>query len=321
MRTLTRRFAAVSLVVGLCAAWPRTARADESAEQTARVHFVAGINLLRDPGKPRYEEAYAEFKRAYELFPSFKMLGNIGFTAMKLERDAEAIDAYTRYLAEATDLDADERGQVERDVATLKAGLVSVVVESRPEGAILLDTRIVSQGDPITNAYGALRGRTPLAVRRGHHVFKARFADGTESRWELDLAGGESHVFEGAGPAPRSASPVTDVPSGPAPARPIPKSVYASGIATVALGASALITGIRAVDSNSRFKSANDGSDPSKAEDLRSSGQALNVATDVLAVGAVLAAGITAYLYISRPAVTTTSAHTVVGPRGIAIVF
>src|SRR4051812_23345176 len=38
--------------------------------QNARLHFVAGVNLLRDPAKPRYEEAYREFKTAYALSPA-----------------------------------------------------------------------------------------------------------------------------------------------------------------------------------------------------------------------------------------------------------
>ena len=57
--------------------------------------------MLQDPKAPRYEDAYREFKAAYAASPSYKILGNLGLCAMKIERDAEAIDAYEKYLKEA----------------------------------------------------------------------------------------------------------------------------------------------------------------------------------------------------------------------------
>src|SRR6266481_4578482 len=66
--------------------------ADPPVTPEARTHFAAGVNLLRDPDGARYEEAYREFKAAYAASPSYKILGNLGLCAMKLERDGEAIE-------------------------------------------------------------------------------------------------------------------------------------------------------------------------------------------------------------------------------------
>src|SRR5579885_3303968 len=102
-----RRFATiasgalVALILGLPA--PR-ARADVPITEEARTHFAAGVALLQDPKAPRYEEAYREFKAAYAASPSYKILGNLGLCAMKLERDEEAIVAYEKYLKEGKDL-------------------------------------------------------------------------------------------------------------------------------------------------------------------------------------------------------------------------
>ncbi len=90
---------------------PASPTASAEAKEQARLHFTAGVNLLQDPEKPRYEEAYTEFRQAYNLVKAPSILGNIGLCAMKLERDAEAIDAYTRYLAEVSELGATERSQ------------------------------------------------------------------------------------------------------------------------------------------------------------------------------------------------------------------
>ena len=111
-----------TVLVVLATAGPAIA-ADVPISEDARAHFTAGVNLLQDPDGARYEEAYREFKAAYSASPSWKILGNLGISAMKLERDGEAIDAYKKYLSEGgKQVDADERAQFQRDLATLEAG-------------------------------------------------------------------------------------------------------------------------------------------------------------------------------------------------------
>jgi len=65
----------------------------------ARKNFEAGVGFLNDPDGARYEPAYAAFKAAYQASPSWKILGNLGLCALKLERNSEAIEAYQRYLS------------------------------------------------------------------------------------------------------------------------------------------------------------------------------------------------------------------------------
>jgi hypothetical protein len=281
----------------------------QQPEDEARAHFSAGVNLLRDPSRPRYDEAYVEFKQAYALKPAPTILGNMALCALKLERDQEAIDLYTRYLTESPNLDPGEKEQIERDLSTLKSGLAKVTMTSNPSGAVVQDVRIPSTGEAITNIYGPINGTQEIGIRRGHHVMKARWPGGAEQVWELDVNGGEAHVFdkpvepENPAAAPQSNEPAGHRPEAP-PERPIPKVVYITGLATAALGAGTVVTGILAVNAHSRFDRANDGSDPAEAEDLRSSGKTLNVVSDVLLVGTIIGAVATLYLYVTRPAVS-----------------
>jgi hypothetical protein len=85
--------------------------------------------------------------------------------------------------------------------------------------------------------------------------------------------------------------------------RPIPTYVYLAGGTTAALALGGIVCGSLALKQNSDFKAANDGSDPAKAASIRSTGEALNVLTDVLFVSALVGGGITAYLYVARPVV------------------
>lgn len=299
MRRLT---IAVALATSLFAA---NAYAQQP-EDEARAHFMAGVNLLRDPSRPRYDEAYAEFKQAYALKPAPTILGNMALCALKLERDQEAIDLYTRYLAESPNLDPSEKEQIERDLSTLKVGLAKVTLTSNPPGAVVQDVRIPSTGESITNIYGPINGTTEIGIRRGHHVMKARWPGGAEQVWELDVNGGEAHVFdkpievENPAAAPQANEQLAPRPE-PRPERPIPKSVYITGLTTAALGAATIVTGAVALNTRSRYDRANDGSNPSEAEDLRSSGQTLNVVSDVLLVGTIIGAAATVYLYVTRP--------------------
>jgi hypothetical protein len=298
-----------------------TARADDvPITEEARSHFAAGVALLQDPTAPRYEEAYREFKAAYAASPSYKILGNLGLCAMKLEKDDEAIFAYERYLREAgKDLPATEREQLQRDVLTLKAGVARVTITSDPPGVVVTDVRVPSSGDPIRNVYTT--GKEPLhvGIRRGHHVMTARAPGLIDASWEFDAASGEvpSHHFRLEPPRRETATKQV------VRERPIPTVAIVTGSVGVVFAATALTTGLLALSAKSDFNRLNDGAHVGEARDARDRGQTFNTLTDVsLAVSAV-SFGLTAYLVLSRPTVE----HTVgrvrlipsVGPAGASL--
>ncbi len=128
------------------------AHADEvTITPEARARIAAGVNLLKDPDGPRYEEAYREFRAAYAASPSYKILGNLGLCAMKLERDEEAIQAYEKYIAWGKELDPSELAQVKTDLDTLKAGVAYLTVTSDPPGAKIVDVRLPVRGERVMN--------------------------------------------------------------------------------------------------------------------------------------------------------------------------
>ncbi len=307
MRPLNRlgRISGLVTVLSLTLATllPSVAHADGEISDKARQHFRAGVSFLQDPDGARYEEAYREFKAAYAASPSWKILGNLGLSAMKLERDGEAVDAFEKYLAEGGEqLDPTERAQVERDLATVRTGLVTLTILTVPARASLVDQRVPNRGDTVLNKYDAGEGPTVLRVRSGLHRITARLAGYEEQTWEVDAAAGSSasHTFElrkvVLAPANSSGSA--------APAeRPTPTSVYVGMAATGALAAGAVVTGVLALGKNKDFESANE-QGAANAGDLRDQTQTLNLVTDVLIGGAVVGAAVTSYLYFTRPVVT-----------------
>jgi len=312
------------LLAGLLAAGTALA-ADAPISEKARAHFNAGVSLLQDPDGARYEEAYSEFRAAYADSPSWKMLGNLGITAMKLERDGEAIEAFKSYLAQGgSAIDPDEKAQMQRDLATLTAGVVTLELASTPPGALVIDERIAVRGSPVKNGYGPLNDKLKVGVRPGQHRLTAHL-DGYEDQvWVVDAPASAAlqHQFElkqAGAAAPETPGPATP-PAPPPPAdegvkaRPIPTSVYIGLAATGAFVIGTGVVGGLALSKHSDYQSKNDGSDPAGAKSLKDSGKTLNLVTDVLLGGAIVAGGITATLYFLRPSLTQDHAKVRVTP-------
>jgi hypothetical protein len=238
-----RRPWAFALAAVACLAPP--AGAQEISEE-ARKHFRAGVNYMQDPDGERVEDAYVEFKRAYELSKSPKILGNLGICAMRLERDGEAIEALGRYANEVNDLKPEDREQIQRDLQTLNASAVRLAVTSDLKEATVIDTRFPNRGAAVTNRYPLQGGKAEFVVRAGHHVVRLQ----TEGRdrgpqWQFDALGGTSqshHFAVGAAAAAGDASAGAEAASRPTPV--VPWVLLGLGGTALAGGA---VTGVLAL--------------------------------------------------------------------------
>lgn len=323
-RTRALAIGTVLSAAALVTVLERSARADDGVAITAeaRAHFAAGVNLLKDPDSPRYEEAYSEFKAAYAASPSYKILGNLGLSAMKLERDDEAIQAYKKYLADGTDLSPSEVAQVKTDLATLKSGVVYLTVTSDPPGAKVVDVRLPVRGDRITNVYGPITGATKIGVRQGSHQVTARLDGYPDVTWEIEATAGEVAAHTFAFKKAETPVPVAAQAPGASPyeapkvaTRPVPAGVYVGVVATGLLTAGAVVTGLLALSEHSSFQTDNTGKNPSQAQSDKSTGEAMNIVNDVCIGGAVVSAVVTTVLYATRSTVME-SADNVEGGKG-----
>ncbi len=184
---MAKSVVAFGLFLAVAASSAAALAADVPISEEARSHFTAGVTFLQDPDGARYEEALREFQAAYAISPSWKILGNLGLAAMKLERDGEARDAIKRYLAEGgSQIEPDERAQMERDLQSLEASVVTVHLDATPAGASIVDERQPLTGNPVVNRYGPLQEPLDLGVRAGHHKFTAKLDGYADQVWELE---------------------------------------------------------------------------------------------------------------------------------------
>lgn len=296
------------LLVGGALLLSGVAHADVPISDEARQSFTTGVNYMQDPDGAKYEDAYREFKAAYANSPSWKILGNLGIVAMKLERDGEAIEAFTKYLAEGgSTLESEERAQFERDLSTLRAGVVSLTITTTPAGAQIIDERVPAQGQAIRNIYEATTQPLRFGIHPGRHRITARLAGYADQTWDFDARSGatETRAFElVAVPAGPNATASVSGPRADA-SRPIPTSVYIGLAATGACAIGFAVTGILAKGKRDDFDEKNDGRDPSAAQDLHDSGKSLNLVADVFLGATIVAGGVSAILFATRPSVTT----------------
>ena len=175
--------------LALVAMFTHPAFAGDPSEEAARKHFMAGVAYLQI----KKASATRSLRRVQSRFRSFPLPQGPRErrpVPMKLERDGEAIAAYTRYLAEVPDIDPDERAQIVRDVETLNASAVRVSMSVHQKGATLYDTRFPVRGANISNVYTPVIGKNQYAIRPGHHVITLKIEGRDRAAWEVTAPAG-----------------------------------------------------------------------------------------------------------------------------------
>lgn len=186
---------AVALAFGVVV--PCLSAPAQASQEEARRYFKNGVELITG-AQPNYQDAYYQFQLAYrESAQSWKVLGNLGLCALKLERDQEAVDYYERYLEKGgTDIAAEERNAIEQDLLLLKGNLATVRITSPVKGLKVIDQR--SGSSVPAQAYVLAGGQLELSLRAGNHSISATSADGKRLSWDvvLEPKALAEHVFD-----------------------------------------------------------------------------------------------------------------------------
>jgi tetratricopeptide (TPR) repeat protein len=230
---VTRR--AVSLLL-LVAAAARAQAEDPLWTEAKRLKDIAAESYRRG----EYETALEYLEQAKRLYPSANLEYDLGLALTKLDRDAEAADAFELYLARAKDVPEPVRAAAVAQLGRIDARLGRLTVECGVAGASLL-----VDGKP--------RGATPLAsplrVAPGAHTLRLQLGGFQPAVQELSLAAGESRkvtialeplepAAPGSAPSPSAQLTVRAAPT------PAPRPLYRRGwFWGVVIGAAALVGG------------------------------------------------------------------------------
>jgi hypothetical protein len=195
--------AALALAVLLAAG---TVHADARAEREARALFKEANRLLREKD---YVAALDMYRAAYGRWPNPKILLNIGTTLRNLGRDAEAADAYERYLVDGKP-DAKRRTEVQAILKEITARLGKLRIEVNEPGArVLVDGKVVGESPQAITKRVEPGTHTVVAEKQGYPAAAAtvQIAAGQERVVELRLVQ----------PGPPSPTPTPTPTPGPPP--------------------------------------------------------------------------------------------------------
>jgi hypothetical protein len=187
------------------------------AQDTAKRYFQNGVDLIT-AAQPNYQDAYYQFQLAYrESGQSWKVLGNLGLCALKLERDQEAVAFYEQYLKKGgSEIAAEERAAIEQDLLLLKGNLATLRISSPVQDLKVVDRRAGSSAP--AQSYSLKGGALELELRAGNHTITATSGE-KRLTWEVVLEPKmvTEHTFDFDAPVEQPA-PIAAPASAPAPA-------------------------------------------------------------------------------------------------------
>src|SRR2546430_11803534 len=108
------------------------AKPDQTTRKAARAKLLQGVRLLR---RSDYQGALATFEEAYALVPSPKIHYDLGLAHLGLSHDAEALEAFDKFLSEAPDAPADKRHKATEYRAELRDRVGTVEIAADVDGA------------------------------------------------------------------------------------------------------------------------------------------------------------------------------------------
>lgn len=299
-----RRALLLALALFAC---PLVANADDAKDE-ALSHWNHGLELYNEQDFPN---ALIEFRKAYEIAPTYKVLYNIGQVCFQLTDYACALNSFEQYLRDgAANIAGDRRKEVDEYIVKLRTRVGALEIVSNIAGAeVFIDDAAVGT-TPLAKSITVSAGRRKITVSKDGYGKETRIIDiaGTDSlRVEIKLPDPTAR--------PRPPEPPTIVPS-----RWTTWSYVGLGTAS-ALAVAGGVTGILALRAERDLEERRFvGNEPSAAFDASSRRISnLALATDLLLGGAVVTLATTVTLTLIRTPKKEHAATTVsfgVAPTG-----
>jgi hypothetical protein len=284
-----------------------TPAVDPAKIEEAKRHMQAGAAFYNDPSGHKCEEAIREFGKAYELSGSLNALKGQAVCNLELERDGEAIEQYTKYLAaKGAAIDPADKQQVETDLNTLRASAAFVTFNTDHAGVKLTDVRTPSKGFPISNRYPLPMTGRKIGIHPGQHTFTASAEGVPDQTWTIEIINGgkfdHNFEFDKGKPVIVDGDRI-EKPAEPrlVKSRPVPTSVFVTGGLTVALAVPLVIFGVGALGKGSDYKAANGHKPKAELDALASDVKTANLITDIFLGATVVSAAATTVLFLVRP--------------------
>jgi hypothetical protein len=166
MRHISRQaLLLIALIAGgsvLTLATAARAEVSASARAEAKKHYERAKELVKAEA---FDEAAAEFRKAYEIAPHFEVLYNLGQAYVALGRPVEAADTLSRYLTEGGEriLPA-RRAEVEKEVERQRVSIAELVLSIDPPAAAVAIDGVPVDAQTLAAPISLALGRYVISV-------------------------------------------------------------------------------------------------------------------------------------------------------------
>jgi tetratricopeptide (TPR) repeat protein len=203
----------------------------------ARQRFARGVELYKEGS---FDAALAEFNKAYEIAPNYRVLYNLAQVQRERHDYVAALRMFTQYLDQGgAEITAERKDQVTKEIAALKGRVAELLVHANVEGAELWIDGVSAGVLPIGEQLLVSAGVRQLEVRKAGYLTSTRsitIAGGETTKIEFELTQQPSNE----GPAALPMNTRHDVE--PEPLAPIPQH-HSKAPMWVSLVATGLFTG------------------------------------------------------------------------------
>lgn len=184
------RFAALLWALAVLApaarlrAEPTPPREDATAKEQAQALLTEGNQLAR---RGDFAAALKRYRAAYELFPSPKLLINIGTSLRHLARDAEAARVYEQYLSHP-EAEPQKAAEVKALIGELEALVARLtIVLNVPDARVRVDGRLLPERSSRTTVRVDPGEHTVVAEREGRQAAVGSVQLGASEQRTLSL--------------------------------------------------------------------------------------------------------------------------------------
>lgn len=266
-------------------------QAASDAVQQARERFQRGAELYKEGS---FDAAFAEFSRAYEIAPNYRVLYNLAQVELERHDYASAMRFFQRYLEDGgAEVDAERRAEVEREILSLKNRVAELTVKSNVPGVELsIDGAVI----------GTLPLAAPVLVSAGVRRIAARRDGYQPIDRTLSVAGGDKPVLELELTPVQSAKPVAaTAATQPGSSGGLPAGAWIGFVAAGVFGGTAVTFGILTQQKDEDLDRALSKypADPRTIDDERSRLKLYAGLTDGFAGAALLSAVVGTYFALS----------------------
>jgi len=276
---------------------PAAAEGTEVTE--ARQRFARGVELYKEGS---FDAAFAEFTKAYELVPNYRVLFNLAQVQSERHDYVASLQLFEKYLQQGgNEISAERREQVAREITALKGRVAQLTVAADVEGAELVIDGVSA---------GTLPLKEPVLVSAGVRQIQVRKAGyETITRTET-IAGGDTPHYEvklqalpaaAAGAAQPTQKELPNLP--PEPEKPSSTAPFWITLASTAVFTGGAITfGILAHNADQKLDDELNKfpGNPDSIQDARATLKQQALLTDIMTGAAIVSGGFCLYFALSH---------------------